>query len=89
MRSIGRYLSSALAHTSWNPKQPHIIRLCHIPRKSFQSVTNIDMRNILQLVNKLHTAVKEHPVNWEKIVCYDCWHLVERGERCGHCGCQN
>ena len=47
------------------------------------------MGKLSQVANKLYAAIKDHPINWELITCYDCWHLVERGQRCGHCGCQN
>jgi len=47
------------------------------------------MGKLSHIVKKLRATIKDHPVNWELITCYDCWHLVERGTRCQHCGCQN
>ena len=51
--------------------------------------STIDMGKISQLATKLFGIIKDLPVNAELITCYDCWHLVERGQRCPHCGLQN
>ena len=69
------------------PTQVSVVSFPHLYASHLSSISL--MGKLTEIRDTLRATIRGTPINRELIVCYDCWHLVERGTRCNHCGCQN